>query len=340
MFYKYEIRKNNGEDCLYLYISLDYEFSNEFTDNNNLSLLSKNYIKTNNINFKGKSVFFVVNGIVVKKLDLNSNKYVLNDSYSPDSFLINLKLDDDSLCEISLRDYLISILLSYYDENIGDEVLKSICILFNTYSYKMMKENNFILESNDFARYINYKEYKLNYNNYTSIVKRINNIINSVSCMYVAYNNNYILPFIHFCNIGKTITNSNYPYLSSVKSYWDLASSNYVRVSDFAYDVISNLLNTSINNKTVIDINDNIIFINNKKYTINEIKSVLNINSNYIYIIQNKNYIRFITKGIGNSLGLSIYGAISIENNGGNYINILNYYFPKIVIYKHIKELS
>lgn len=340
MFYKYEIRKNNGEDCLYLYISLDYEFSNEFTDNNNLSLLSKNYIKTNNINFKGKSVFFVVNGIVVKKLDLNSNKYVLNDSYSPDSFLINLKLDDDSLCEISLRDYLISILLSYYDENIGDEVLKSICILFNTYSYKMMKENNFILENNDFARYINYKEYKLNYNNYTSIVKRINNIINSVSCMYVAYNNNYILPFIHFCNIGKTITNSNYPYLSSVKSYWDLASSNYVRVSDFAYDVISNLLNTSINNKTVIDINDNIIFINNKKYTINEIKSVLNINSNYIYIIQNKNYIRFITKGIGNSLGLSIYGAISIENNGGNYINILNYYFPKIVIYKHIKELS
>ena len=340
MFYKYEIKKNNGEDCLYLYISLDYEFSNEFTDNNNLSLLSKNYIKTNNINFKGKSVFFVVNGIVVKKLDLNSNKYVLNDSYSPDSFLINLKLDDDSLCEISLRDYLISILLSYYDENIGDEVLKSICILFNTYSYKMMKENNFILENNDFARYINYKEYKLNYNNYTSIVKRINNIINSVSCMYVAYNNNYILPFIHFCNIGKTITNSNYPYLSSVKSYWDLASSNYVRVSDFAYDVISNLLNTSINNKTVIDINDNIIFINNKKYTINEIKSVLNINSNYIYIIQNKNYIRFITKGIGNSLGLSIYGAISIENNGGNYINILNYYFPKIVIYKHIKELS
>ena len=319
---------------------LDYEFSNEFTDNNNLSLLSKNYIKTNNINFKGKSVFFVVNGIVVKKLDLNSNKYVLNDSYSPDSFLINLKLDDDSLCEISLRDYLISILLSYYDENIGDEVLTSICILFNTYSYKMMKENNFILENNDFARYINYKEYKLNYNNYTSIVKRINNIINSVSCMYVAYNNNYILPFIHFCNIGKTITNSNYPYLSSVKSYWDLASSNYVRVSDFAYDVISNLLNTSINNKTVIDINDNIIFINNKKYTINEIKSVLNINSNYIYIIQNKNYIRFITKGIGNSLGLSIYGAISIENNGGNYINILNYYFPKIVIYKHIKELS
>ena len=46
MFYKYEIRRSNGEDCLYLYISLNYEFSNEFTNNNSLSILSKDYIKT------------------------------------------------------------------------------------------------------------------------------------------------------------------------------------------------------------------------------------------------------------------------------------------------------
>ena len=340
MFYKYEIRKINGEDCLYLYVSLDYEFSREFNDNINLSLLSKNYINTSNIDFKGKKVYYVINGIVVKKLDLDSNRYILNDSYNPDCFLINLKLEDGSLCEISLRDYLTSILFSYYNENIGDEVLKVICILFNSYSYKMMKENNFILEKNDFANYINFKEYKLNYSDYADIMKRINNIINSVSCMYIAFDNNYILPFIHFCNIGKTITNSNYPYLSSVKSYWDLAASNYISVNDFTYEVISDLLNTEINNRTNIIINNNLISINNKNYSINEIKDILNLNSNYIYIIQNKSYIRFITKGIGNSLGLSIYGGISIENNGGNYINIIKHYFPKAVIYKHIKELS
>ena len=340
MFYKYEIRKINGEECLYLYISLDYEFSKEFNDNSKLNLLSKNYIRTSNINFKGKKIYYVINGIVVKKLDLNSNKYVLNDSYNPDCFLINLKLDDDSLCEISLRDYLTSILFSYYDESIGDEVLKAICILFNTYSYMMMRDDGYILEKNDFANYINFKEYKLNYSDYTDILKRIDNIINSVSCMYLSYDNSYILPFIHFCNIGRTITNSNYPYLSSVKSYWDMASSNYIKVNDFTYEIISNLLNTDINNKTTISINNNIVSINSKKYSINEIKNILKLNSNYIYIIQNKDYIRFITKGIGNSLGLSIYGSVTIENNGGDYINILNYYFPKAVIYKHIKELS
>ena len=340
MFYKYEIKRSNGEDCLYLYISLDYEFSNEFMNNNSLNILSKDYIKTNNIKFNGKKIYYVVNGIVVKRLDLDTNKYVLNDSYNPDNYLINLKLDDGSLCEISLREYLTSLLFSYYDDSIGDEVLKSICILFNTYSYKMMSENNYILENNDFVKYINFKEYSLNYNDYSNIINRINNIINSVSCMYLAYNNELILPFIHFCNIGKTIANSNYPYLSSVRSLWDIASTNFIKVNDFTYEVISQMLNTNINNKSKIIVKNNCVIIDNRSFSINEIKDILGLNSCFIYIIQNKDYIRFITKGVGNSLGLSIYGAINIESNGGDYLNILSYYFPKTNVYKYIKELS
>ena len=100
------------------------------------------------------------------------------------------------------------------------------------------------------------------------------------------------------------------------------------------------MLNTNINNKSIIIVKSNSIIIDNKSFSINEIKDILSLNSCFIYIIQNKDYIRFITKGVGNSLGLSIYGAINIENNGGNYLNILNYYFPKINIYKYIKELS
>ena len=340
MFYKYEIKNINGEDCLYLYLSLDYEFSNEFIDNNSLKNLSKSFINTNNINFKGKNVYYVVNGIVVKKINLDNNKYKISDVYSPDNFLINLKLNDNSLCEINLRDYLTSILFYYYDSCIGNEVLKAICILFNTYSYKMMKNYNYVSSHNDFIEYINYKEYSLKYNNYIDIVDKFNSIINSVSCMYISYNNQLILPFIHLCNIGKTISNKNYPYLSSVRSLWDLASPNYTNIYDFNYDVISNLLNCTIGNNTMIKVNESEIIFGKNSFTVPEIKKLLNLNSCFINIIQNKNYIRFITQGIGNCLGLSIYGAISIEENGGNYINILNYYFPKTRIYRYIKELS
>ena len=119
-----------------------------------------------------------------------------------------------------------------------------------------------------------------------------------------------------------------------------MSSPNYINIFDFSYNQINKILNININNKSVITSNNNMILFDNYKYSVSEIKSLLSLNSNYIYIIQNKNYIRFITKGIGESLGLSIYGSIFIEENGGDYIKILNYYFPKVTIYKYIKELS
>ena len=340
MFYKYDIKNVNGEDCLYLYLSLKYEFSDEFINNYNLNELSKNYISINKIPFKGKKVYYVVNGIVVKSIDLKDNRYIICNNYAPDYFLINLKFDDGSLCEITLRDYLLGILFNYYNNSIGDEVLKSICVLYNTYSYKMMKDNKFILANNSFNRYINYNEYDLSYKDYDFIIKRLNNIINSVSCIYISYNNSYILPFIHFCNIGKTLTNNKYPYLSSVNSIWDLSSSKYINISDFSYKNISNILKINIDCNTIIKVNNSNIIFGDKTCSITELKSLLNLSSNHINIIINKKYIRFITIGVGNSLGLSIYGAISIESNGGSYNDILSYYFPKTKLFKHIKELS
>ena len=281
-----------------------------------------------------------MNVIVVKKMSIDNKRYDIDDSYNPDNYLINLKLDDGSLCEISLREFLLSILFKYYDNNIGDEVLKSICILFNTYSYMMMSKYNYIDSKNDFINFINYKEYSIKYDNYNNIIDRFNNIINSISCMYMSYNNEFILPFIHLCNSGKTVSNKDYPYLSSVKSLWDLTSPNYLVIHDFNYEEISNLLNTNINSNTKLVIDNESIYINDKNFTISEIKELLNLNSCLIDIIQNKNSIRFITRGIGNGLGLSLYGAQSIEENGGSYITILSYYFPKVQINRYIKELS
>ena len=189
MFYKYEIRNNNGEECLYLYLSLNYEFSKEFTDNNNLKDISDKFIKINNINFKGKKIYYVVNGVVVKKLDNSKNIYTTSDEYSPDNYCINLKLDDGSMCEISLREYLVSALFYYYDDNIGNEVFKAICILFNTYCFKCMNEVGYITSNNNFMSFVNIEEYEIKYNDFDKKSKRINEIINSVSCIYLSYNN-------------------------------------------------------------------------------------------------------------------------------------------------------
>lgn len=342
MFYKYTTNNINGVEVLYLYLSFKYEFSNEFLNDDKLLLLSRNYIISNNINFKGKTIYYVVDGIVVKRLDITRDESIISDYFSPDNYLINIMLDDNSVCEITLREYLLSILFDFYNSEFPIEVYKCICILYNTYVYKQMNEDNYIKCNSIFNDYKYYKEYRDIYNNYYSLINSFNEIINSVSCMYMQYNNNYILPFIHYCNSGRTRTNKKYPYLTSVKSIWDITSSNYINVVKYSYEDINKLFKISINNKSKIYISNNgtIINMDNYKISISEFKNILKLNSNDISIIVNNNYIEVITKGIGNSYGLSLFGASCIAKNGGTYYNILNYYFPKVKLYKYIKKLS
>jgi stage II sporulation protein D len=158
--------------------------------------------------------------------------------------------------------------------------------------------------------------------------------------MYLSYNNKYILPFIHYSNNGKTLSNKNYPYLSSVKSLWDITSPYYVEVKNYTYQEINNKLNINISCNSNIHITDKNISFDNNMFTKEEIRNIFNIKSSDMYIIINNDNISFISRGWGNFYGLSIYGSNCIANNGGKYFNILKYYFPKTKLYKYTKELS
>ena len=75
MFYRYEIRNNGKEDILYLYLNMKEEYSKELgrnATNEELSRRTKNFIRNNNINFIGNKVFLIVDGIIVKTLDISN----------------------------------------------------------------------------------------------------------------------------------------------------------------------------------------------------------------------------------------------------------------------------
>lgn len=347
MFYRYEIAKQNGEDVLYLYLTMKYEFSKELVgeDDKELGRRTNHFIQANNIPFKGNKVFLVVDDMIVKSINLNSiiNYHTDTNIYSVDSFLINIELDDHSLCEVTLREYLISTLFYKYMENIHDEVLKAICILYNTYAYKMMKEEGKILATNPFVIFKPTSYYKTMFSNYEMIVNRFQGIINQIDSMFLKYKDDYILPFIHYSNAGKTLSNNNYPYLSSVKSLWDLMSPYYIDINDFTYMELRDKLKIDIKNNTNISIYNNSnsirkIVIGDHIFSIEEFKKLLQLKSCNIYIILYSNFIRILTSGWGNDYGLSIYGANNIANNGGNYYQILKYYFPKIKMFLYTKK--
>lgn len=356
MFYKYEIKNNGIEDILYLYLTMTYEFSRELaldSSDKELARRTRNFINNNNINYNGKKVYLVIDGIVVKSLDImNYDKpiEILKDSlyYSNDHFLVTIRMFDNSLIELPLKEYLLGVLAANSFPDLDIEVLKTLSILYRTYAFKCMSEKREITAYNDFAIYKPISYYKLVWTiDYETILNKLVEAINDTDCLFLSYNNNYILPFIHFSNTGCTYTHSDYSYLSSVSSLWDLASPYYVEIKDFSYDVISSILNIDISSKT----NVSIIDIDKKKFikrisfddsvfSGEELKNLLNLKSLNINIIFNKNGIRIITKGYGNGLGLSIFGANELAKNGCDYANIIHYYFPNIKINKYIKELS
>ena len=356
MFYKYEIKNNGIEDILYLYLTMSYEFSKELSGDlieNELTRRTKNFIKNNGINFTGNKVYLVIDGIVVKSLDVSKKENEIeilkeNLFYSNDHYLVNIRLDNGSIIETSLREYLLGVLATNINPSIELETIKTLVILYRTYAYKEMHEKNVISANNKFAIFRDISYYKISWvEKYEDIIKNLNMAINNTDCLFVTYEQHYILPFIHYCNYGMTIDNNKYPYLSNVSSLWDLACPNYINVVDYTYDDLSMILNTQVTNNSnieIIQIDENGLLeklrINNSIFIGEDFVNLLKLNSRSINIILNNNSVRFITRGMGNFSGLSIFGANELAKNGCDFANILKYYYPKIKINKYIKELS
>jgi len=356
MFYKYEIKNNGTEDILYLYLTMSYEFSKELgynTNDSDMTRRTKNFIENKGINFNGSKVYLVIDDIIVKALDIGKdqpNIELLKDAlyYSNDHYLVKLKLENGAMIEITLREFLLGTLSSIIVPNLEKETLKAICVLYRTYAFKEMQENGFISSTNQFMIYKPISYYKLSWiTNYDDIVKNLNTIMDETDCIFVTYNHSYILPYIHYCNNGKTQANKSIHYLNEVLSLWDLASPYYINIKDYSYQDISKLLKTKITNKSIFKIlnMDNHTLLSKFKiddsiYIGEEFIKLLDLKSRDLNIIINRDYIRFISKGWGEFLGLSIFGSNEIARNGCNFANIIKYYFPNVTLNKYIKELS
>lgn len=356
MFYKYEIRNNGIEDILYLYLTMSYEFSKELgcrNDDKDLTRRTKNFIKNNGINYNGNKVYLVIDGIVVKSLDIGNNKTeieVLKEElyYSNDLYLITVKFDNDALIEITLKEYLLGILAFIYIPGMELETIKALCILYRSYVFKEMSEKRMVMATNKFCTYKPISYYKLSWvDNFEDIYNLLEKAIDDTDCLFTSYNQYYTLPFIHYCNDGHTLSSSKYGYLTSVSSLWDLAAPYYINIKDFSYLELGKLLHTNITSDSFFKIIDtdadgfiNKLQIDNSVFIGEDLIKLLGLKSRALNIIINRDSVKFINKGWGYFLGMSIYGANEIAKNGCDCFGIIKYYFPNVTINKYIKEPS
>ena len=350
MFYRYEIKNNGNEDILYLYLTMTYEFSKDLdsgNDNSNILDKTQRFINNNSINFKGNKVYLVVDGIIIKSFDINK-EYILKDinkssKYLNDNYIVSVRYSNNKYESMSLKNYLLGVIATNKIKDLELTTLKCLCLLYRTYAYMQMENKKYVDAINEYQIYRPISYFKLlwaeKYNENYNLIKKA---IEDTDGEFITYNNEYIYPFIHISNNGYTNEYKNYKYLTRKSSLWDYAAPYYLEIKDYDYNQLESIFNLNLNsikNLKILETNKSNqiekIQLGTKIYTGNNFRALLNLKSTDINIIVNPTFIRFITKGWGNQLGLSQFGANEIAKSGCSYTSILNYYFKDIVINKY-----
>ena len=325
MLESYKIAKSGNEEILYLYLNVDYEFGEDLEEDD-LEKKARNYLVTHDINFNGNKIVFIVNGISTKMITIENNKTYLND------YLITLNTKE----KMTMKDLLLSLLFSNINISLKEETLKALTVLYRGEIIYNLKNNYLDLNKLSLS-YHNYNYYKVTYpETYKSKFEMFNKAIDETNGEYLINNNKPIKCFTHLVSNGYTEEDKSIPYTVKKESLWDLAYPNYLQRKDYSIKDFKEKLNlksdnfnikiTSISNSNRIKELD----LGERKIEARSLAVYLDLPSTDITIIIKKDYLTFITRGIGSGLGLSIIGADNLAELGYNYKQILNYYFKDV----------
>lgn len=325
MLESYKIAKSGNEEILYLYLNVDYEFGKDLEEDD-LEKKARNYLVTHDINFNGNKIVFIVNGISTKIITIENNKTYLN------NYLITLNTKE----KMTLKEILLSLLFSNINISLREETLKALTVLYR--GEIIYNLNSIYLDINKLSlSYHNYNYYKVTYpETYKSKFEIFNKVIDKTDGEYLINNGKPIKCFTHLVSNGYTEEDKSIPYTVKKESLWDLAYPNYLQRKDYSIKEFKERLNlksdnfnikiTSISNSNRIKELD----LGERKIDARSLAVYLDLPSTDITIIVKKDYLTFITRGIGSGLGLSIIGADNLSELGYNYKQILNYYFKDV----------
>lgn len=362
MIKKHLLTKEHDKDIIYLYLDNNYEISIDFyitKDNNNLINNVYHYLTDNDISYKKKDIFLVIDNIIVAKLNKkmlsNKLKYLELIHYGkkaiedyleeyPSLKFIDLTRSNGIIQKMKLDNYLLNVIISEMPNVMEIEALKSQAVISRTYCYKRILENKKIKEINEVQIYKNNEELKklldTNYDKYINLVKQA---IKETDNEIIKYNNNPINCYTHYKNTGKTedaysLLNKRIPYLKSVKSP---EKNDFLRYRKISNRHLSSILGIEINKKVRVQIlektkgnNNKLVLFNNVCFDGIELAKKLSLISYNYDILIREEFTIFVVKGCGINLGLSKSGASIMAKNGQNYKEILNHYYANTYIEK------
>lgn len=254
--------------------------------------------------------------------------------------------------EVSAVEYCVNVAANNLEKGSHNEAIKSEIVAAYTlalYSKNTSESKNF--DFNDsFDGYIETEDLKNKWgDDFSSAYTKFTNAANEVFSKAIYYNDSPILALRHKASAGftenaKNILNEEIPYLTGVESAGDLLWDGYITEIKVGLEEMKNHLKNqgltptenpqeyfTVLNKTTVN---NVLKIKvlGKEFSGEDIKNIFNLPSVCFSVEYKEESFVFTVKGSGNMLGLSRVGAEYMAQNGADYIQILNWYYPGCVI--------
>lgn len=267
---------------------------------------------------------------------------------------------------IDVEEYVSSVLAGMMDENWNPEMLKTMAVIIRTgiyYQMDMLREasgadntggdGNLVNESQ--LREIRYSEEDIRKkwgNRYTEIENDVQAAVYDTAGQVITYDGEPVMPAYHMVSTGHTVSAEeiygyNIPYLQSVDSDVDMTADNFSETVIYSDDRLRKTFQKWLDNED--DRNQDeaetvkvlsatpsgfakSINVFGCEVEGEVFKNQLGLQSSNIHIDKVDGGYRIITVGVGDSLGLSLYGAGILSQNGETYNEILMYYYTDVEI--------
>jgi stage II sporulation protein D len=236
---------------------------------------------------------------------------------------------------LDVEEYLLGVLPGMKEPDKDIEVWKALAVVERTNIYRQMAGMGNVDASDLTEDYLTKEEAcalwgERNYSRYIGIVEQA--IIDTVG-VSMTYDGEYIEAYYHSVSSGQTVSAEDaldvqIPYLTSVDSTHDVESKDYMNLIVLSKDEITELSvlesSTSGYVKTVS--------CNGEELDAEQFCQQYQIPSRQFYVedMEEENAYRIVSLGVGHGLGLSIYGAGVMSQQGSTYQEILKYYYSGI----------
>lgn len=270
-----------------------------------------------------------------------------------------LDMASGQVIEVPVRDYVIGAVCAEMPASFHDEALKAQAVAAHTYAERQrIRERRSPTDdlmgadfSNDTSRYQGYftEAQARQYfgDNFEENYKKISAAADEVLPYIITYDDEPIVAAFHSMSAGKTESAENAwgaaaPYLIPVDSNYDTKAPGYIEEIRLTKDVLRQKLETAFPG---IVLGDDMKFwiaaeessgsgtvlrakAGDRSVSGNDLRQALALRSACFDVRCEGEELVFTTRGYGHGVGMSQYGADSMAQNGSNWKEILEHYYP------------